>query len=84
MLPAATRPRVSPKLYVAFELGNTEWKLAMTPTLEHTPRMCTMAARDRKLLDVEIARAIRHFNLPASAAVHSCYEAGRDGFWLHR
>jgi hypothetical protein len=25
-----------------------------------------------------------HFGLPASAAVRSCYEAGRDGFWLHR
>jgi len=36
MLPATTRPRVPSTLYVAFELGNTEWKLAMTTTLEHT------------------------------------------------
>ena len=24
------------------------------------------------------------FDLPAETAVVSCYEAGRDGFWLHR
>src|SRR5262249_35599748 len=24
------------------------------------------------------------FQLPAMTAVRSCYEAGRDGFWLHR
>jgi transposase len=32
----------------------------------------------------EIAKAKRRFGLPADAAVVSCYEAGRDGFWLHR
>jgi transposase len=32
----------------------------------------------------EIADAKQSFGLPADAAVHSCYEAGRDGFWLHR
>jgi transposase len=26
----------------------------------------------------------RRFGLPAAAAVVSCYEAGRDGFWIHR
>jgi transposase len=28
--------------------------------------------------------AKRRFHLPETAAVRSCYEAGRDGFWLHR
>jgi transposase len=32
----------------------------------------------------EIAKAKRRFGLPEDAAVVSCYEAGRDGFWLHR
>src|SRR5262249_46278581 len=32
----------------------------------------------------EIARAKVRFRLPADAPVVSCYEAGRDGFWLHR
>ena len=31
-----------------------------------------------------IARAKVRCHLPADAAVRSCYEAGRDGFWLHR
>ena len=26
----------------------------------------------------------QQFELPENAAVVSCYEAGRDGFWLHR
>ena len=31
-----------------------------------------------------MARAKEKFHLPADAPVASCYEAGRDGFWLHR
>ena len=32
----------------------------------------------------EIERAKRRFRLPDAVRVVSCYEAGRDGFWLHR
>ncbi|MCP4361920.1 MAG: IS110 family transposase [Chloroflexi bacterium] len=32
----------------------------------------------------EIRRAKKRFGLAESAPVLSCYEAGRDGFWLHR
>lgn len=84
MPPAATRPHAPSTLYVAFELGNTEWKLAMTTALEQPARLCTMPARDRKAFARELTRAKQHFGLPAIAAVQSCYEAGRDGFWLHR
>ncbi len=35
MPPAATRPHVPSTLYLAFELGNTEWKLAMTARVDH-------------------------------------------------
>jgi transposase len=84
MPPAATRPRALPTLYLAFELGNTEWTLAMTTRIDQAPLMHTMPARALKMLEVEIARAKAHFGLPATAPVCSCYEAGRDGFWLHR
>lgn len=87
MQPAATRPHVasvSGTLHLAFELGNTEWKLAMTPSIDQTPLVRTMPARMLKTLEAEIARAKAHFGLPAAAPVQSCYEAGRDGFWLHR
>ena len=84
MRPAATRPPVPSTLYVAFELGNTEWKLAMTTCLDSPPLVRTMPARVLKTLDTEIARAKAHFGLSAGAPVRSCYEAGRDGFWLDR
>jgi transposase len=32
----------------------------------------------------EIVRAKVRLGLPADTLVISCYEAGRDGFWLHR
>jgi transposase len=44
----------------------------------------TVAARDVRQVFEEIARAKRRWGLPPSAPVQSCYEAGRDGFWLHR
>jgi len=86
MLPAATRPdgtRPTSTLHLAFELGNTEWRLAMTTRADQAPLVRTMPARVLRTLDAEIARAKAHFDVPASAAVRSCYEAGRDGFWLH-
>ena len=84
MRPAATRPRVLPTLYLAFELGNTEWVLAMTPRMDQAPLRRQMPARALETLQAEITRAKSHFGLPATAPVCSCYEAGRDGFWLHR
>ena len=84
MRPAATRPRVASTLYLAFELGNSEWKLAMTTSIDRAALVRTMPARTLKTLEAEIARAKTHFGLPETAPVRSCYEAGRDGFWLHR
>ena len=87
MRPAATRPSASSDsstLYLAFELGNAEWKLAMTTRIDQSPLVRTIAARGLTTLDAEVARAKAHFGLPATAPVCSCYEAGRDGFWLHR
>jgi transposase len=43
-----------------------------------------IAARDRVALMGEIARAKEQLDLADITPVHSCYEAGRDGFWLHR
>lgn len=83
MPPAATRPDCGSTLYVAFELGNTEWKLAMTPSMAQPPLVRTMPARALAQLDAELTRAKQHFGVPETAAVRTCYEAGRDGFWLH-
>lgn len=73
-----------PTLYVAFELGNSEWGLAMATGMERPPRLRTMPARALDRLQQELRDAKRHFQLGPRAPVISCYEAGRDGFWLHR
>jgi transposase len=74
----------SPKLYVAFELGWTSWNLAFTTGMAQKPRLRTIPARDLAGLQREIQRAKQRFGLPDATEILSCYEAGRDGFWLHR
>src|SRR4029077_762051 len=71
-------------LHLAFDLGWSEWKLAFGTTPGQRPRLRTVAARDLDGLLREIERAKERFKLPSTARVVSCYEAGRDGFWLHR
>jgi transposase len=71
-------------LYLAFELGEGAWKLAFTIGIGQKPRQRSMPARDLRRLEQEIAKAKKRFGLAEDAVVHSCYEAGRDGFWLHR
>lgn len=71
-------------LYVALELSAREWKLACTVGAGVRPRLRTIRAEAWETLPRELAQARRHFRLAATAPVVSCYEAGRDGFWLHR
>jgi transposase len=71
-------------LYLAFELGWTTWKLAFTIGAGQPPRLRTIPARSLETLLREIKNAKQRFELPEDAPVISCYEAGRDGFWLHR
>jgi len=71
-------------LHLSFDLGWTEWKLAFAAELGQKARLRTIAAGDLAALDQEISRAKVRFGLAESAPVVSCYEAGRDGFWLHR
>jgi transposase len=73
-----------PTLYLAFELGWTSWNLAFTTGMAQKPRLRTIPARDLDALRREIERAKQRFDLPGDARLLSCYEAGRDGFWLHR
>ena len=73
-----------PALYLAFELGWSEWKLAFATAPADAPRLRTIGARNLQTLVQELARAKQRFGLPADAPVYCCYEAGRDGFWLHR
>jgi len=71
-------------LFVALELSEKTWKLGFTTGHGQKPRERTMTARQQEHVLDEIAQAKRRMGLPESAAVVSCYEAGREGFWLHR
>jgi transposase len=84
---ATTRPEISvsePTLFVAFELGKKEWKLAMTSGFGVDPWLRTVASGDLRGVERTVRKGRMRFGLPAPAIVVSCYEAGRDGFWIHR
>src|SRR3990172_7127811 len=69
-----------PVLYLAFELGNKEWKLGFSVGFGQRPRVRAMPAGNLVDLQREIELAKKRFGLPETARVVSCYEAGRDGF----
>jgi len=71
-------------LFVAFELSEKTWKLGFTTGHGQKPRERTVTARQQEHILDEIAQAKRRLGLPDTAPVVSCYEAGREGFWLHR
>ena len=71
-------------LFVAFELSEKTWKLGFTTGHGQKPRERTVTARHHEHVLNEIAQAKRRFGLPDTAPVVSCYEAGREAFWLHR
>jgi len=85
MNPAALRNEdtaSAPVLYMALELSNKSWRLAFGDGTKR--RQVSVPAADLAKLACAVAKAKEHFGMPASARVVSCYEAGRDGFWLHR
>lgn len=71
-------------LYMAVELGWSQWKLGFVSEADQKPRQRTISARNLAALQEEIGRAKVRFGLAESSRVVSCFEAGRDGFWLHR
>jgi len=69
------------RLYTALELSNTKWKIAFGNGFKI--RRIGIKARDPGQFEKEVGRAKRHFGMDDDVAVHCCYEAGRDGFWIH-
>jgi transposase len=70
-------------LYVSFELADKVWKLTIGTRGGGRMRICVTAGKPEAALQ-GIARAKARLGLSALAPVYSCYEAGRDGWWLHR
>jgi len=71
-------------LYMAFELSSKNWKLGFSTGFGQKPRIRTVTAGDQNALKTEIKLARKRFQLPEQCKVVSCFEAGRDGFWIHR
>ena len=71
-------------LRMAFELGQRSWKLGFSAGIGQRPRVRQIPAGAVGVIEDEIVRAKMRLGVPMEAAVISCYEAGRDGFWLHR
>ncbi len=69
-------------LNLALELSNKTWKLGFSNG-EKT-RTKTIEARDLAALREEIATAKTKLGLSEDCVIECVYEAGRDGFWIHR
>ena len=75
---------ISSTLFVALELSKTTWKLAFACADYPTVRIRNIAGGDLQQFESELLTAKQKFALPDDADVVTCYEAGRDGFWIHR
>jgi transposase len=69
-------------LYMALELSQKQWKLGFIDGKKM--RFKDIGARVLDQLQEEIELAKLKFDLPSDVRIACCYEAGRDGFWLHR
>lgn len=69
-------------LYIAFELSDKKWKLGLSNG--EKVRQVSIEAGDLQRLQEQIEVGRAKWKLPSDCVIRSCYEAGRDGFWLHR
>lgn len=76
--------KIATVVHVAFELDDQGWKLAFGTKLGRRPWYRRVAPRDRAGILAAVEAAKARFGLDEEARVVSCYEAGREGFWLHR
>ena len=73
-----------PRLHMAIELSAAKWKLGFSDSIARRPRIVDVDAGQLDQLTREIEAAKKAFRLDPDTPVASCYEAGRDGFWIHR
>ena len=74
---------IAGELYMSFELGDKSWKVTASDG-RHTPSRYNVDAGDTAAVADCIRKAKERCKLWSQDQVHSCYEAGRDGWWLHR
>ncbi len=71
-------------LFVALELSKKTWKVGSTVAPAQRPREKNVPGGKPTALEEEIRRAKKRFGLAETAQVVCCFEAGRDGHWIHR
>lgn len=69
-------------LLFSIDVGNKKWKLCFSEG--SVLRQTSIGARDQEALLREVRKAKEKLGLAAGCRTVSCYEAGRDGFWIHR
>ena len=70
------------RMYIALELSNKTWKIFFSNGFKK--RKKTIDAGKLYQLEHEIAKTRKHFGMSEDVKINSCYEEGRDGFWIHR
>ena len=71
------------ELFVSLELADKTWKLSLSDG-RRGPSRYTVDAGDTVAVLECLTKARTRCSLSTHCKVHSCYEAGRDGWWLHR
>lgn len=79
-----TLPEPQPRrLYLALDLSMSTWAIATSDGGQRV-RINGVEPGDEEGLLKKMAQAKKQFELPDEAEIYSCYEAGRDAFWVHR
>jgi transposase len=82
--PSSSKYSTEKVMYMAMELSQSTWKLGFSVEREEELRVRSIGAHEEKALGKEINKAKQKYKLAEDAVVKSCYEAGLDGFWIHR
>lgn len=82
--PSVQSTPFQPRLHMAIELSAAKWKLGFSDSVARRPRIVNVDAGRLDQLANEIQAAKKALRLDPETPVASCYEAGRDGFWIHR
>jgi len=85
-MPSPMQPSMPAAVFVALDLSRTSWVVALRTSGDD--RVSTHKLRpgdvDRLLELIERSRVREEQKYGGPVQVRSCYEAGYDGFWLHR
>lgn len=69
-------------LYMAMELSNKSWRLCFSNGSKIRQKSVEARRTDLALAEIQLAK--QKLGLAGDVRVVSCFEAGRDGHWIHR